>query len=115
MQAEDIVNLRVRLGLTRAQFSRLLQVSRLTVTRWETNLSTPAGTSMAVMEGFDTFLRIHSTEEAAEAVKLVRHTAACGGVCQLLFTMLEEYREQRWLAQAGQTPEGCSEAQPQSR
>lgn len=64
--------LRERLGLSRAEWARVLNVNLRTVGRWETEDRDPGGTATAVMRGIDNALR-----EGAE-LEIVKSRIALG-------------------------------------
>lgn len=49
--------LRERLGLTRSEWARVLNVNLRTVSRWEQEDRDPGGTATAIMRGIDNAIR----------------------------------------------------------
>ena len=73
--------LRERLGLSRAEWARALNVNERTVARWEEDGADPGGIASEVMRGIDNALA-----EGADAVRVGRRVSL--GIGSLLFQEL---------------------------
>jgi transcriptional regulator with XRE-family HTH domain len=87
----DIQALRDRLGMTVADFARLLGVDARTVRRWESGDARPTGSAEAVMSGIAESLD-KDPDFAGELVKVLVAAAAVGGLAYVLVKLIDRIR-----------------------
>jgi len=83
-----ITQMRDRLGLSRAEFARLLGVDTRTVYRWEAGESTPTGPAEAVLLGIDQALKA-PPDGLASALSALGAMAAIGGLGFMIYKLIE--------------------------
>lgn len=90
----QVIGLRHRLGVGQRLFARIVGTDTRTVSRWETNDSTPSGTSEAVLiairEKLDT-----DPANAERVVRFIVDAASVGGLSYLLLKLLDEATRER--------------------
>lgn len=87
MNAGEVTALRVKLGLTKPSFARLVGCNLRTLNRWEDGEVKPKGTSSAVMRGF--IRALENTESHDAIVAILQDTAHIGGLSYLLIRLLD--------------------------
>ena len=85
---ERIAQMRDRLGLSRAEFARLLGVDARTVYRWEAGESSPTGPAEAVLLGIDQALKAPS-DGLTSALSAIGAMAAIGGLGFMIYKLIE--------------------------
>ena len=63
----DIRNFRKKLGITQEVFAQMLHVHRLTLIRWEKNLSTPHARHKRMIQSFKTMTKVQLHQAIQEA------------------------------------------------
>ena len=63
----DIRNFRKKLGITQEVFAQMLQVHRLTLIRWEKNLSVPHARHKRIIQSFKTMTKAQLNQAIQEA------------------------------------------------
>jgi len=85
---ERIPQMRDRLGLSRAEFAKLLGVDARTVYRWESGESSPTGPAEAVLLGIDQALKA-PPDGLTSALSALGAMAAIGGLGFMIYKLIE--------------------------
>jgi DNA-binding transcriptional regulator YiaG len=88
MNGEQIKAFRGLLGLEPPEFAKLMSVDTRTVTRWESDAASPAGTAIAVIVGLAEAIR--SVRDGIRLMGIVRECIPIGGVAYLLVRLARE-------------------------
>ncbi len=85
---ERIAQVRDRLGLSRAEFAKLLGVDTRTVYRWEAGQSAPTGSAEAVLLGIEQALKA-PPDGLTSALSALGAMAAIGGLGFMIYKLIE--------------------------
>jgi transcriptional regulator with XRE-family HTH domain len=92
MKAQEITELRQRLGTDRVEFAKIIGVDLRSVSRWERGQVGPTGSSLAVMLALREKLDVDPAK-AEEVRKLVYSAAGLGGLAYLILKLLNAYTD----------------------
>lgn len=87
MTKVEVIALRHRLGLERADFARVVGTTVRNVHRWETGSSAPSGSSLSVLTGIREALD-RNPQNAEVTIRYITRAASIGGLSYLLVTLL---------------------------
>ena len=91
----EVLDLRERLGMSRAEFAAILGVDNRTVSRWEDSSSEPSGTARAVLSAFHEVLTRRHPDDAQIVRETLQSAAGVGGLGYLLVYLLDAWTNAR--------------------
>lgn len=94
IHADDVKNLRERLGVDRPAFARIVGVDTRTVFRWEAGEVSPTGPAQAVILALREKLR-NDPKSADRVIQFVVEASAIGGLSYLLVRLLDGVTKRR--------------------
>jgi putative transcriptional regulator len=87
--AQEIKELREKLGMSQVEFARSVGADARSVSRWESGTAKPSGSSLEVMNAIDaTFKR--NQDRASDVAGIVFGAMAVGGLGFLIVSLLEQ-------------------------
>lgn len=83
MTPQEVKQIRLDLGMSQEEFARALNVSHITVNRWENDKARPTGPTVQLLGAFQ------KASKKPDILETVAQAALIGGAAYLLYKLLE--------------------------